>query len=168
MHENSAQIILKDIEKAYGSKKILDGISMEIYPGEFICIYGKSGGGKSTLLNIMGTLETYDSGTLRCFSVNDPVKNRRKSERLRRYKIAYLFQNFALVEKMTVKENLLLALRYARVKNKTRAMEEALTHLGVADKMNSKIFELSGGIRIQVTSLQTCPFNTRNGSSIRY
>lgn len=145
MHENSAQIILKDIEKAYGSRKILDGISMEIYPGDFICIYGKSGGGKSTLLNIIGTLETYDAGTLRCFSVNDPVKNRRKSERLRRYKIAYLFQNFALVEKMTVKENLLLALRYARVKNKTRAMEEALTHLGVADKMNSKIFELSGG-----------------------
>lgn len=62
MHENSAQIILKDIEKAYGSRKILDGISMEIYPGDFICIYGKSGGGKSTLLNIMGTLETYDSG----------------------------------------------------------------------------------------------------------
>ena len=64
---------------------------------------------------------------------------------MRRYKIAYLFQNFALVEKTTVKENLLLALRYARVKDKTRAMEEALTHLGVADKMNSKIFELSGG-----------------------
>ena len=63
MHENSAQIILKDIEKAYGSRKILDGISMEICPGDFICIYGKSGGGKSTLLNIMGTLETYDSGT---------------------------------------------------------------------------------------------------------
>ena len=61
MHENSAQIILKDIEKAYGSRKI-----MEICPGDFICIYGKS-------------------------------------ERLRRYKIAYMFQNFALVEKMTVK-----------------------------------------------------------------
>ena len=66
MHENSAQIILKDIEKAYGSRKILDGINMEICPGDFICIYGKG-------------------------------------ERLRRYKIAYLFQNFALVEKMTVK-----------------------------------------------------------------
>lgn len=66
MRENSAQIILKDIEKAYGSRKILDGINMEICPGDFICIYGKS-------------------------------------ERLRRYKIAYLFQNFALVEKMTVK-----------------------------------------------------------------
>lgn len=62
MHENSAQIILKDIEKAYGSRKIMDGINMEICPGDFICIYGKS-------------------------------------ERLRRYKIAYLFQNFALVEK---------------------------------------------------------------------
>lgn len=145
MHENSAQIILKDIEKSYGSRKILDGISMEIYPGDFICIYGKSGGGKSTLLNIMGTLETYDAGTLRCFSIDDPVKDQRKSERLRRYKIAYLFQNFALVEKLTVKENLLLALRYARVKNKTRAMEEALAQLGLADKMNSKIFELSGG-----------------------
>ena len=42
MHENSAQIILKDIEKAYGSRKILDGINMEICPGDFICIYGKS------------------------------------------------------------------------------------------------------------------------------
>lgn len=112
----------------------------------FMSVHGKrllkSGGGKSTLLNIIGTLETYDSGMLRCFSVDDPVKDRRKSERLRRYRIAYLFQNFALVEKMTVKENLLLALRYARVKNKTRAMEEALIHLGVADKMNSRIFEL--------------------------
>ena len=45
MHENSAKIILKDIKKAYGSRKILDGINMEICPGDFICIYGKSGGG---------------------------------------------------------------------------------------------------------------------------
>ena len=138
-------IEIKNVSKSYGKNKALDDVSLNLKENCIYGLLGRNGAGKSTLLNIMGTLETYDSGTLRCFSVNDPVKDRRKSERLRRYKIAYLFQNFALVEKMTVKENLLLALRYARVKDKTRAMEEALTHLGVADKMNSKIFELSGG-----------------------
>ena len=145
MRTNTAQITLKDITKNYGSRRILDGINMEISQGDFICIFGKSGGGKSTLLNIMGTLETYDVGAVRCFSIDDPVKNSRKGAELRRYKIAYLFQNFALVDRMTVKENMLLASRYASIKNKNEAIEEALSRVGIEEKLNSKVFELSGG-----------------------
>lgn len=145
MRTNTAQIVLKDITKKYGNRIILDGINMEIYKGDFICIFGKSGGGKSTLLNIMGTLETYDGGAVRCFSIDDPVKNSRKGGDLRRHKIAYLFQNFALVDTMTVKENMLLATKYASKKNKNEAIEEALSRVGMEDKLNSKIFELSGG-----------------------
>lgn len=145
MRTDPTQIILKDIRKNYGSRRILDGVSMEISQGDFICIFGKSGGGKSTLLNIMGTLETYDGGTVRCFSIDEPIRNSRKGEELRRHKIAYLFQNFALVDRMTVRENMLLASKYATVKNKKKAIEEALAKVGMAEKMNARVFELSGG-----------------------
>ncbi len=77
---------------------------------------GKSGGGKTTLLNIIGTLENYDSGSVTCFSNRDPIKDPKVGELLRREKIAYLFQNFALVEKMTVEENMMLAAKYNQEK----------------------------------------------------
>lgn len=144
-NEKKMQISLKNICKKYGNHCVLNNINLDIYRGDFICIFGKSGGGKTTLLNIIGTLENYDSGTLECFSEVDPVCHPKVAEILRREKIAYLFQNFALVEKMTVEENMLMAVKYSKDKNKKRLIESALSEMGILDKLHSKVFELSGG-----------------------
>lgn len=145
MNIDKPQISLKNISKKYGNHKILENINLDIYQGDFICIFGKSGGGKTTLLNIIGTLEEYDEGELICFSKYNPIRNGKESELLRRYKIAYLFQNFALVDNMTVKENLNLAVKYSRSTDKKSIIKKALMDMGIEDKLKSKIFELSGG-----------------------
>ncbi len=145
MNIDKPQISLKNISKKYGNHKVLENINLEIYEGDFICIFGKSGGGKTTLLNIIGTLEEYDEGELICFSEHNPIRNRKESELLRRYKIAYLFQNFALVDNMTVQENLNLAVKYSRSTDKKSIIKKALMNMGIEDKLKSKIFELSGG-----------------------
>ena len=64
---------------------------------------------------------------------------------MRREKIAYLFQNFALVEKMTVEENMLLAVKYNKEINKSDIINESLKKMGIADKLKAKVYELSGG-----------------------
>lgn len=145
MNIDKPQISLKNISKKYGNHKILENINLDIYQGDFICIFGKSGGGKTTLLNIIGTLEEYDEGELVCFSKHNPIRNGKESELLRRYKIAYLFQNFALVDNMTVQENLNLAVKYSRSTDKKSIIKKALMNMGIEDKLKSKIFELSGG-----------------------
>lgn len=138
-------VTLKNIKKTYGKKTILEDVNLDIKSGDFITIFGKSGAGKSTLLNIIGTLEDYDSGNVLCFGKTDPIKNEKTSQLLRRKKIAYLFQNFALVDKMTVEENLKLALKYNDSKNKDLLIEDSLKKLRIVSKLNSKIYELSGG-----------------------
>lgn len=143
--EMIAQISLKNISKSYGNHLILKNIDLDIYEGDFICIFGKSGEGKSTLLNIIGTLENYDSGNLIICSKKNPIRSVKDSDLLRREKIAYLFQNFALVETMTVEENMMLAIKYSKVKDKARCITSALRAMGVSDKLKSKVFELSGG-----------------------
>ena len=139
------QILMKNITKKYGEHLILENIDLQIRKGDFICIFGKSGGGKSTLLNIIGTLENYDSGDLISFSTLNPIRDAKDRDYLRREKIAYLFQNFALVENMTVEENMKLAIKYRKVKDKAGCITSALRAMGVSDKLKSKVFELSGG-----------------------
>ena len=108
-------------------------------------ITGLSGSGKSTLLNIIGALEDFNSGEYKCFSKLNPARKKKDSELLRREKIAYLFQNFALVDKMTVKENMLLATKYVKERKKAEIINSALSELGVLDKLSSYVYELSGG-----------------------
>ena len=140
------QIVIENLTKTYGKHRILDGISFKASPGDFICIFGKSGSGKTTLLNIMGALEDYQEGKVVLFSKMNPIRNRKMSETIRRNDIAYLFQDFALVDYLTVKENLKLALKYNKeVMNHESAMIDVLEKVQLKDKLDMKVFELSGG-----------------------
>ena len=132
------------MNKSFGAHHVLNDMNIDINKGDFICIFGKSGGGKTTLLNILGTLETYDNGEMRSFKKLDPIKKKKGCELLRRNNIAYLFQNFALVEKMTVEDNMKLAVKYNKAKNKKELIQTALDKMGVGDKLKSKVYELSG------------------------
>jgi putative ABC transport system ATP-binding protein len=140
-------IELCNISKSYGSKKILDNISININEGEFVAITGESGKGKSTILNIIGLLEIFDSGKLTIDNETNLVPNSIKSRKMLREKISYLFQNFALVDQETVLYNLLLVLKYVKQnKNyKLKIIKESLSKVGLDGYEKRKIYELSGG-----------------------
>ena len=158
---NEVQISLKNVNKSFGAHHVLNDVNIDINKGDFICIFGKSGGGKTTLLNILGTLETYDNGEMRSFEKLDPIKKKKECELLKRNNIAYLFQNFALVEKMTVEDNMKLAVKYNKAKNKKELIQNALDKMGVGDKLKFKVYELSGGEqqRVAIARNMVKPFD---------
>ncbi|MGL4589649.1 MAG: ABC transporter ATP-binding protein [Mycoplasmatales bacterium] len=138
-------INLKNINKMYGKRTIFDNYSLQINRGELVAIVGKSGKGKSTLLNIIGGLEDVDSGEI--IIDNTEIKSSKAKKILLREKISYLFQNYALIESETVLNNLLLAVRYKRKtkKEKIILISKALKIVGLEGIENEKIYNLSGG-----------------------
>lgn len=133
-------IKVQNLCKAFGQHKLFDRFSLEIPDGEFCIFAGVSGCGKTTLLNMIGALEPVDGGSI---IVNGTDVTRRKNRRgYLRHTVGFLFQNFALVDNKTVRENLKL------VKNDCRgdiSPEEALARVGLADKLDQKVYSLSGG-----------------------
>lgn len=133
-------IELKGISKAYDNKILYKGLDLKINDGEFVVFSGKSGCGKTTLLNIIGGLEKPDAGEVWVDSKNIyTTKNKLKYYQT---KVGFLFQNFALVEKKSVEENLDLV--YTKSRNNV-SFKEALEEVGLLDKINTKVYKLSGG-----------------------
>lgn len=138
-------IELKNINKSYSNKYLFKNLDFSIKKGEMVAITGSSGVGKSTLLNIIGLIDKPDSGEVVICSNKNPFDKEKVKLKLFRDNIGYLFQNYALVDNYTVSKNLDIALEYVKNKNKKRLKEEALEKVGLLDKLNNKIFELSGG-----------------------
>lgn len=126
----------------------LRGVSFVIKEGEFVTIMGTSGSGKSTLLNILGCLDTPTSGEYLLDGV--PVRNMRRAQRaiLRNRKIGFVFQNYNLLAKTTAIENVELPLMYnsavSAAERRKRAVD-ALTSVGLADRLEHKSNQMSGG-----------------------
>ena len=110
-----------------------------------VAITGPSGVGKSTLLNIIGLIDKPDSGEVIICNNKNPYNKEKLKLKLFRDNIGYLFQNYALVDNYTVSKNLDIALEYVKNKDKKRLKEKALERVGLLDKLNNKVFELSGG-----------------------
>lgn len=133
-------ITIKNLSKSFGEKKLFDNYSLQINDGEFVIFTGVSGCGKTTLLNMIGSLEKADSGEITVDGM-DITQKKNQREYLKR-KVGFLFQNFALVDNKTVEDNLKL------VKNNCRSgvsIEEALEMVGLSDKAKQKVYSLSGG-----------------------
>ncbi len=129
-----------NVSKAFGDKTLLSNFNLSIPDGEFVVFAGKSGCGKTTLLNMIGGLEKPDSGQLIVDGV-DLYKRRNKTDYFT-YKVGFLFQNFALIEDRTVAQNLNLVQKKAR---SGMELTEILATLGIQDKLKEKVYKLSGG-----------------------
>ena len=131
---------LINIEKKFGEKVLFQNFNEIIKDNEFVVFSGKSGCGKTTLLNIIGGIESIDDGKILVDGID--VTKKKNLLNYFRDKVGFLFQNFALVENKTVKENL----RLVRKESRTQVtIEEALQSVGLEDKLNHKIYTLSDG-----------------------
>ena len=148
----SSLIELKDINKYYGVGKeklhVLKSLNMEIEQGEFLMIMGKSGSGKTTLMNSLGFLDIFDDGVY-LFNNEDVthIDEYKKSELRNKY-MGFIFQQFHLIDSLTIGKNVELPLLYKGNVSK-KAREELvlkyLTLVGLEEKIDRHPKELSGG-----------------------
>ena len=150
-------IELKDIYKIYqmGSEEVRanDGISLSIEKGEFVAIVGKSGSGKSTLMNIIGALDVPTEGEYYLGGEDVSHINDNQLAEIRNKMIGFIFQQYNLLPRDNLLENVELPLLYAGVPNperKERALR-SLEKVGLADKWASRPKQLSGGQQQRVS-----------------
>ncbi len=144
-------IELREVSKVYqvGDERVhaLDHVNLHVYPHEFVSVIGPSGSGKSSLMNIIGCLDTADAG-LYCLDkvpIEDYTEN--QLAKVRNEKIGFVFQNFNLIAKMTAEENVELPLVYQKLKRSERQkrVREALERVGLTKRAKHLPTELSGG-----------------------
>ena len=144
-------IQLSEAKKIYGTGEstvhALSGISLNIQKGEFVAITGKSGCGKTTLLNIIGLLDNLTEGNYTLNGQDVRHLSDKAKARLRFQTFGYIFQSFNLLSSHTVAENVALPLGYAGVPKQERLARaaEMLRKVGLLDKMKAYPNELSGG-----------------------
>ena len=147
----SAGISLRGITKVYGQGaaevRALDGVDLDILPGEFVAVVGASGSGKSTAMNMIGCLDVPTDGRYFFHGVEVGTLDQDQRALLRRYYIGFVFQGFNLLARTTALENVELPLVYLRVdkRERKRRATEALALVGLAGREKHTPAELSGG-----------------------
>ncbi len=144
-------IELIDVTKSYGagsaSMQALRGVSLRINAGEFVAIMGASGSGKSTIMNIIGCLDTPSSGSYRFKGVAVELLDRNQRAQLRRFELGFVFQGFNLLSRTSALENVELPLIYRGLPHSERRAlaQEALAKVGLDGWAGHTPSELSGG-----------------------
>jgi len=140
-------IKLTNIEKSYGSLKVLKSIDLEVFEGEVISICGASGAGKSTLLHIMGTLDKPDKGEVLFGSTSIFKLNDEKLSFFRNQNIGFVFQFHHLLPEFTAVENVALPAMIAgdSKKNAIKKAQEMLKIMQLSERFYYKPTQLSGG-----------------------
>ena len=127
--------------------RALAGVDVEITEGDFVAIQGPTGGGKSTLLQLLGALDRPTAGSVVLGGTDIATASPAELGRLRAEEIGFVFQGFNLMPTLTASENVDMALEPLRLAKDDRAtrVEEALAHVGLADRADHRPGELSGG-----------------------
>jgi len=144
-------LVARNLKKIYGSRgnvyTALNDINLEIKEGEFIGIMGPSGAGKTTLLNIISTIDKPTSGAVTIDNEDLAKMSEDNLASFRRDKLGFIFQDFNLLDTLTLKENVALPLALARVNIKDIEARVSIigTTLGIKDIFNKYPYEVSGG-----------------------
>lgn len=144
-------ISMKDIRKSYAMGdsvlNVLKGIDLTVKEGEFLAILGPSGSGKSTLMNIIGCMDSFDSGEYYLSGNAVHEMNDKSLTDLRNRYVGFIFQKYHLIQKYTVLRNVMmpLLLRGLTSSEAEAAARERLIQLGMGERMDHKPHELSGG-----------------------
>lgn len=156
-NQNSHLVELHDIYKIYadGDNEVraLDGINLTVDSGEFVAIVGSSGSGKSTCMNIIGCLDTPTSGTYMLHGTDVSMMDDYELARVRNKELGFVFQQYNLIPKLTLIENVELPLLYRGLspdERRKRAME-SLDRVGLADRHSKFPSQLSGGQQQRVS-----------------
>ena len=145
-------ITLKNITKSFASLQVLKGIDLQIEKGEVVSIVGPSGAGKTTLLQIMGTLDTPDTGSVLIGDTDVTQLSQKEMARFRNQHLGFVFQFHQLLPEFTALENVMIpALIANRSQKETKERaKELLDFLGLSDRAEHKPNELSGGEKQRV------------------
>jgi putative ABC transport system ATP-binding protein len=142
---------LETVSKKYRTTEVetsaLNGVSLDIAPGEFVAIMGPSGCGKSTLLNILGLLDSPDQGAYWFFGEEVAKRSERELTALRRTGVGFIFQSFNLIDDLNVAENVEVSLLYRHIgsSDRRKRVAAALERVGIAHRARHLPHQLSGG-----------------------
>ncbi len=159
MSSESANTVvrLREVHKSYGSgaarTEVLRGVSLDIRSGEVVALVGQSGSGKSTLLNIVGGLDTADSGQIEVLGTDYNKSSDERLARLRNDRIGFVFQSFNLLDHLTCLGNVVLPGAFARDSSRKQVVErglELLRRVGLTELAKRRPSELSGGQKQRV------------------
>jgi putative ABC transport system ATP-binding protein len=149
VEDKQSLLQLRDIHKVYtmGDQEVraLDGVDLDIFPGEFVSIMGPSGSGKSTLMHIIGCLDIPSWGSYLFDGIEVAEMDEYELAGIRNKKIGFVFQGFNLLARTTALENVELPMIYGKRKDRTERAIWALERVGLGDRLDHKPNELSGG-----------------------
>ncbi len=156
--DTSAVIQVRDLYKAFGENKVLNGFNFDLKRGENVVVLGKSGSGKSVLIKCIIGLMQVDKGMINVLGNDVPKLNTTDLDKMRA-KVGFLFQSNALYDSMTVRENLEFPLRRHWIKTSKEEVNdlvmEVLTNVGLPHTVDMMPSELSGGMRKRIALART-------------